>query len=90
MKENEKQAIEEMAYEIETRFDFLKSTCYSAATALYIAGYRKQKEGEWLFAPTMIRTPSAINYTCSACDCESARITPFCSNCGAKMKGGAE
>ena len=60
------------------------------AEALYNAGYRKQVDGEWIDKATMIRTPSAINYTCSVCGCESARTTPYCPNCGAKMKGGAE
>lgn len=60
------------------------------ATSLYAKGVRKQREGEWVFKPTMSRTPSAINYTCSLCDFESARTTPFCPNCGAKMKGGGE
>ena len=36
--------IEEMAYEIETRLGYLKSTCYNAANILYHAGYRKQSE----------------------------------------------
>ena len=39
--DREKQ-IEEMAYEIETRLGYLKSTCYNAANVLYHAGYRKQ------------------------------------------------
>lgn len=57
------------------------------AEKLYNADYRKQSEGKWLFKPTVSRTPSAINYTCSLCGFESARTTPFCPECGAKMKG---
>jgi hypothetical protein len=49
-----------------------------------------RSEGEWIAKGTMIRTPSAKNYTCSACDYDSAITTPYCPNCGAKMKGGAE
>ena len=58
------------------------------AEHLYNAGCRKQSEGEWIAKGTMIRTPSAINYTCSLCGLKSARTTPFCPGCGAKMKGG--
>ena len=54
--------------------------------ALLDANYRKQSEGKWLFKPTVSRTPSAINYTCSLCGFESARTTPFCPECGARMK----
>lgn len=41
--DREKQ-IEEMAYEIETRLGYLKSTCCNVANVLYHAGYRKQSD----------------------------------------------
>ena len=47
MDEKKQKQIEEMAYEIETRTGYLKSTCYISAEILYNAGYRKQSEGEW-------------------------------------------
>ena len=94
----EKQAIEEMARTIceadilcDTCGESTDSYCAEAIAALLInAGYSKHLEGEWIAKATMTRTPSAINYTCSVCGCESARTTPYCPNCGAKMKGGAE
>lgn len=46
----------------------------------------KQEKGEWLPKEVMIRTITAKNYTCSICDYESG-TTPFCANCGARMKG---
>ena len=65
------------------------------ATDLYNAGYRKQKEGEWIDKPT--GAYSRMQSWCSACGkhsgiggIESNRHKPFCPNCGAKMKGGAE
>ena len=61
------------------------------------AGYRKQREGEWIKTET--------NYTCSKCNFNviswsgeydgyererGISLMNFCPNCGAKMKGGAE
>lgn len=66
------------------------SSAFVEAESLYNAGYRKQSKGEWVAKETMIRTPSARNYTCSVCGCESTRTTTYCPNCGAKMKGGEE
>lgn len=61
----------------------------------YKEGYRKQKEGEWIDKPT--GAYSRMQSWCSACGkhsgiggIESNRHKPFCPNCGAKMKGGAE
>ena len=58
-------------------------------------GYRKQSEGEWIDKPT--GAYSRMQSWCSACGkhsgiggIESNRHKPFCPNCGAKMKGGAE
>ena len=71
------------------------NTCEDIAEALYNAGYRKQKEGEWI--------KYAESYGCTACK-ESFYVygyaedydpitdfdLHFCPNCGAKMGGGAE
>lgn len=67
--------------------------CEKQANALYNTGYRKQKEGEWVWKdgflvcsecestkPIAFHTPIKITYY--KCD--------FCNKCGAQMKGGAE
>lgn len=56
------------------------------AADVFAADFRKQVHGEWLPKETMIRTITAKNYTCSVCGYENG-TTPFCPNCGAKMKG---
>ena len=56
--------------------------------ALYNEGYRKQSEGEWITEGDELR-----NTTCSVCNYwveTPYGKTPYCPNCGAKMKGGAE
>lgn len=73
------------------------------AQILYNAGYRKQSEGEWKDRYNGKYANSI--YECSLCkekalwkiginELGSPKITqtlsPFCPNCGAKMKGGAE
>ena len=61
--------------------------------ALYNAGYRKQKEGEWIEKDGLL--------VCSECDATKPiafstvlKTTyckcDYCNRCGAKMKGGAE
>ena len=65
------------------------------AEELYNAGYRKQSEGEWIVAKTERAWNDAeypYMHRCSMCGNEEASqsLTPFCPNCGAKMKGGAE
>lgn len=58
------------------------------AEHLYNAGYRKQSEGEWIKA-----TPYSQEY-CNQCGLTPktifGKLPPYCPNCGAKMKGGAE
>ena len=63
--------------------------CYFKCVAKEIVnhGYRKQSEGEWIAKEKIIRSITALNYTCSVCGVEG-RCTPYCPNCGAKMKGG--
>jgi rubrerythrin len=65
------------------------------ATDLYNAGYRKQRDGEWvLYKPR--RENRNATYKCSVCGklCSSyyndAGEWKCCPHCGAKMKGGAE
>ena len=69
-------------------FDFDKCRI---AEAVYNANYRKQREGEWIdqyqgkYANQL--------YKCSICgdtafnDDKRWFLTPYCHNCGAKMKG---
>ena len=54
----------------------------------YKAGYRKQSEGEWIKDNT---SKFEHRYNCSVCDFRQVgKPTPYCPNCGAIMKGGAE
>ena len=96
MNENEKKQIEEMAKDIchSPNCDIKKngSACYKYCKA-YIyafravnAGYRKQSEGEWIDADP---NGHLYRFTCSLCGrTKLGRETPYCPNCGAKMKGG--
>jgi rubrerythrin len=103
MKEQiEKRAIEEMAEDLmicHVEFgedDDIRTDYDATATMLYRdKGYRKQSEGEW------IKVMHGLDFKCSLCD-EKADCfisgyewdvdyaPPYCPNCGAKMKGGAE
>ena len=100
-----KEIIEEMArslneatfgVNVHTLADHLHpETINKVAEYLYNAGYHKQSEGEWIDKPT--GAYSRMQSWCSACGkhsgiggIESNRHKPFCPNCGAKMKGGAE
>ena len=70
-------------------------TIQLACEALYNAGYRKQKEGEWIYKFTL---DGDKFYECSVCGrqaiinslCNQERnaseFYPYC-HCGAKMKG---
>lgn len=53
------------------------------ARTLYNAGYRKQKEGEWIIK-------GLANPKCSACNSYNrcGDKSDFCPNCGAHMRGG--
>jgi hypothetical protein len=86
--------IEEMRKEVAKahRF-FLEDDDYESlddyiADELYNAGYRKQSEGEWVF--NRGRTYGEPAYYCSLCleGASEYGYDKFCSNCGAKMKGG--
>jgi hypothetical protein len=71
---------------------FMFGGAYLVTEDTYNAGYRKQKEGEWIGAS---RTHELICNLCGAIgpvDClkEDFYESNFCPNCGAKMKGGAK
>ncbi len=59
------------------------------AEALYNAGYRKQIEGEWIEDEVEADCPTHFfhNYTCSVCGNHEQDRSPYCRECGAKMKG---
>ena len=64
------------------------------ATHLCKMGYSKQIVGEWMhplkdepWKPKMFGRCSECNYTENG---HTKKMPKFCSNCGAKMKGGAE
>ncbi len=92
--------IEEMAFDL-CRIDTCKhlsqeecnktNCAFCEAEALYNAGYRKQKEGEWVDKPT--GAYGRMQSWCSACGehsgiggIESNRHKPYCPNCGAHMR----
>ena len=71
-----------------------ETSCNACLTNfLYNAGYRKQSEGEWIENPinNYDGEPSGLYYVCSVCHTDNGfEDTPFCPNCGAKMKGGED
>ena len=84
-----KEQIEEMA-----EFIFYDTNCSEerairSAEVLYNAGYRKQKEGEWIWTENGEEDYEQY-WVCSCCHEKSYWKSKFCSDCGAKMKGGAE
>lgn len=70
--------------------------CNTVAERLYNAGYRKQSEGEWenVYEYNAYEMRRERKTACSQCGYKPKGDifgkTPFCPNCGAKMKGGAE
>ena len=97
----EKQAIEEMANDLmicHVEFgedDDIRTDYDATATMLYRdKGYRKQSVGEWKVDGNDYNRRAQ----CSNCEKEYAvqrgmlqlHRFPYCPNCGAKMKGGAE
>jgi predicted amidophosphoribosyltransferase len=98
MKEqNEKQAIEEMATLMDGVCDVMPlGECYTVdcnkckAALLYNADYSKQRVGEWEKRVFIIFDSEKVGYRCSECNTTWDTATPYCPNCGARMKGGAE
>ncbi len=89
--------IEEMAMAIYENTDIsCVETADEIAEALYNAGYRKQSEGKWIseLVKKCDWKGKERDYfqanSCSLCHEPAHKRTSFCSNCGAKMKGGAE
>ena len=60
------------------------------AQSLYNAGYRKQREGEWIYDYTSSHlegTDAPLAYKCTLCNEYSTDPWNYCPFCGAKMKG---
>ena len=62
---------------------------YNSADLIYNAGYRKQREGAWIWEHGFYG-----KMLCSVCkeealanECNEYVDSDFCPNCGAKMKG---
>lgn len=102
---SEKQ-IEEMANDLAAHCPDLVENCCGASSCvscltrfLHTAGYRKQSEGHWFILEYEY-------FTCSECGyyhpngCDSTqeakekladgKVPKYCSECGAKMKGGEQ
>lgn len=68
--------------------------CYistKTAEAIYNAGYRKERQSEWL----VNKSPVDACITCKRCgltytegDPDDYELPNYCPNCGAKMEGG--
>ena len=88
----EKHALSESIYMSGHGLDWKDSD--DIAEQLYTEGYRKQSEGEWKVDGNDYNRRAQ----CSNCEKEYAvqrgmlqlHRFPYCPNCGAKMKGGAE
>lgn len=79
----EKHALSESIYMSGHGLDWKDSD--DIAEQLYNAGYRKQKEGEWIKHEESIWEH---RYWCSVCNFyRIGAPTPHCQNCGAHMKG---
>ena len=104
--EQEKQ-IEEMTEVVKREIDYGKKwipdkyepvelTIYpdDIAYAFYNAGYRKERQGEWVKPQFLSRTGffTIREFTCNQCNKffevrEGNEFMNYCPNCGAKMKG---
>jgi hypothetical protein len=69
-----------------------KCDVWNRAVRLYNAGYRKQKEGEWIEKSEDKDEYYEYCYKCSVCGkwsiMEEEEFSNFCPNCGAHMRGG--
>jgi hypothetical protein len=91
--EKQIEEIEEMTVIVgqHTGQDTMWEECHESAEALYNAGYRKQKEGEWIrrYSNHTDHLGTFKKYDgdfCSVCG-ELGGFSKFCPDCGARMKG---
>ena len=91
MKEQEIKAVNEIA---DVLIDNKGKMLIEVAIALYNAGYRKQKEGEWKRIEVNGENYGQVYYQHKDCKVNETQIFPspyhFCPNCVAQMKGGVE
>lgn len=69
----------------------VKDAAQIVAETLYDAGYRKQKEGEWIKSKSGLYVCSECDKTCpydAQADVISYWECKYCPNCGAKMNRG--
>jgi hypothetical protein len=92
-----KEQIEELTNELIRTNSY--GTLNAVAEHLYNAGYRKQSEGHWFILEYEYFTCSECGYYCpNGCDSTKeakekladGEVPKYCSECGAKMKGGAK
>lgn len=82
-----KEQIEKMARDLENHACMSQFQAEIASRMLYNEGWRKQKEGVWVYRENEFGN---AYYACSICDCQTRYKVNYCSSCGAKMKGGSE
>ena len=59
--------------------------CEKAADALVEKGYRKQREGAWIW----VEDDKEEYWICTECNGRDDNGSKFCPNCGAHMRGGS-
>lgn len=85
--------IEEMARIIARRSTAFRNpnvafmtTATKTADILYNAGYRKQREGVWIW----VEDDKEEYWICTECNGRDDNGSKFCPNCGAHMRGGSD
>ena len=74
----------------------LMCSMFGTFAKLEMAGYRKQRVGQWIAVPNTTTSASGREihsnlYVCSLCGRSNGRRKQkFCPNCGAQMKGDYE
>lgn len=71
----------------------MQCTSAKIAEKLTAKGYRKQREGEWIYENTvrcLVGTDAPLDCRCSLCGRLATNSWDFCPSCGAKMRGDTE
>jgi rubrerythrin len=99
MTENEKKRVEEMVEYLNNTINVERNSYFGKGCITMplieadkildiLKGYRKQSEGEWEKRVFIIFDSEKVGYRCSECNTTWDTATPYCPNCGARMKGG--